>query len=264
VRDILDAAEKRLKLNEYETARFENTGYVRWESILQFYSIGLVKAGWLVKKKGVWYVTPEGTDALKLSARDFIDVSNKKYYEWKKMQPPAPTGGPEPRPDPPRPPEYEQAVGLARAEIRAHIAALDAYSFQDPVAALLRAMGYHTPFIAPKGPDGGIDILAYRDPFGTQNSRIKVLVKHRMQKANVQEVRQLSDLLNKDGDTGLFVSSGGFTDDALDAIRNAPRHIEKLDLDTLIDLWDEYYEKMDEEYKSRMPLRHVAFLAPLD
>ena len=37
------------------------------------------------------------------------------------------------------------------------------YEFQDLVAALLRAMGYYTPFIAPKGKDGGVDIIAYRD-----------------------------------------------------------------------------------------------------
>ena len=26
---------------------------------------------------------------------------------------------------------------------------------------------YYTPFIAPKGKDGGVDIIAYRDPLGT-------------------------------------------------------------------------------------------------
>ncbi len=34
------------------------------------------------------------------------------------------------------------------------------------VAALLRAMGYYTPFISPRGKDGGVDILAYQDPIG--------------------------------------------------------------------------------------------------
>jgi restriction system protein len=157
---------------------------------------------------------------------------------------------------------YDQAVGLAREEIRHFINEVDAYRFQDLIAALLRAMGYHTPFVAPKGKDGGIDILAYRDPFGTQSPRIKVQVKHRDQKATVQEVRQLVGLLNKDGDTGLFVSISGFTDEAVSAIRNASRHMEKLDLDTFIDLWEQYYEKMVEEDKALMPLRRISFLAP--
>jgi len=38
-------------------------------------------------------------------------------------------------------------------------------------------MGYHTPFIAPKGRDGGIDVEAYSDPLGTVAPRIIVQVK---------------------------------------------------------------------------------------
>ena len=76
------------------------------------------------------------------------------------------------------------------------------------------------------------------------------------------EIRQLSGLLNKSGDTGLFVSSGGFTPDAVEAIRNAAKHIEKIDLDSFIDLWEQYFDKMDEEDQARLPLRRIAFLAP--
>ncbi len=35
-------------------------------------------------------------------------------------------------------------------------------------------MGYHTPFISPKGKDGGIDIIAYQDALGINKPRIKV------------------------------------------------------------------------------------------
>ena len=49
---------------------------------------------------------------------------------------------------------------------REHIAKMNPYEFQDLVAALLRAMGYYTPFVSPKGKDGGIDIVAYQDPLG--------------------------------------------------------------------------------------------------
>ena len=40
------------------------------------------------------------------------------------------------------------------------------YQFQDLVAALLRAMGYHVAWVAPPGKDGGTDIVAYTDPLG--------------------------------------------------------------------------------------------------
>jgi len=57
------------------------------------------------------------------------------------------------------------------------------------VAALLRGMGYYTPFVAPKGKDGGVDVVAYRDPLGTESPRIQVQIKHRESFATVQEVR---------------------------------------------------------------------------
>jgi restriction system protein len=225
----------------------------------------LTKAGWLLKKKGIWYVTPEGLENLQLSPKEFITTVNKKYREWKDAQTaPEDQISENAQKTESRRQAYEQAVGLAREEIRNYINNLDAYYFQDLVAALLRAMGYYTPFVAPKGPDGGVDILAYRDPFGTQIPRIKVQVKHRTQKATVQEIRQLSGLLRKDGDTGLFVSSEGFTEDAITEIRNAPRHIERLDLDTFIDFWEKHYDKMEEEDRSLLPLRKIAFLSPIE
>lgn len=56
----------------------------------------------------------------------------------------------------------------AREGIRKFIVSKSPYEFQDMVAALLRAMGYHRPFIAPTGKDGGIDITAYLDPLGVK------------------------------------------------------------------------------------------------
>jgi restriction system protein len=71
-------------------------------------------------------------------------------------------------------------------------------------------MDYYTPFVAPRGKDGGVDIPAYRDPVGSVPPRLKVQVKHREQKVNVSEVRELMGLLAKEGDVGLIVSSGSF------------------------------------------------------
>lgn len=34
-------------------------------------------------------------------------------------------------------------------------------------------------YIAPKGKDAGVDIIAYRDPLGMASPRIKVQIKHR-------------------------------------------------------------------------------------
>ena len=158
---------------------------------------------------------------------------------------------------------FGQTEGLARQEIRDFIKSLDPYAFQDLVAALLRGMGYYTPFIAPRGRDGGVDIIAYQDPLGTREPRINIQVKHRNQKTAPAEIRELAGVL-KDGEIGLFVSSGGFTSESIKALNIGNRHMEKIDLDAFIDLWENNYENLDEEDKSLLPLRSIMFLAPND
>ena len=145
--------------------------------------------------------------------------------------------------------------------IRDHIKALNPYEFQDLVAALLRAMGYFTPFISPKGKDGGIDIIAYQDPLGAKSPRIKVQVKHRPEAAiAVDDIRGLTGLLNKDGDIGLFVTSGRFTSESERSSRDGHIHIKLIDGHALIDLWTEFYSSLTDEDKNRLPLKSISFL----
>ena len=125
----------------------------------------------------------------------------------------------------------------------------------------MRGMGYYTPFVAPKGKDGGIDVIAYRDPLGTESPRIQVQIKHRESPAAVQEVRQLMGLLQKEGDVGMFVSTAGFTPDAKAAARSSHIHVELIDLQRLIVLWQEFYSKLTDEDKSLLPLTPIYFLA---
>ena len=109
-----------------------------------------------------------------------------------------------------------------------------------------------------------MDITAYRDPLGTVTPRIKVQVKHRQDSALVDEIRQLMGLLQKDGDVGMFISTGGFTGDAVSAARGSHVHVELVDLTRFIELWLDFYNKMTDEDKRELPLRAVYFLAPLD
>lgn len=57
---LMEALSKRVYLDDWAKSTLEKTGNIRWQSILHFYSIDLIKAGYLLKKKGVWYLTPEG------------------------------------------------------------------------------------------------------------------------------------------------------------------------------------------------------------
>lgn len=137
------------------------------------------------------------------------------------------------------------------------------YDFQDLVAALLRGMQYHTPLVSPPGKDGGLDIMAYRDPLGMVEPRIKVQVKHRAEvKVNAREIREFMSLLNKQGDTGLYVSTAGFTSDAIAEVRHAKFHIELLNLDDFISHWERNYDNLSDEDRALLPLRRIAFLGP--
>jgi hypothetical protein len=48
--------EKRIQLTEHDRAVYEKSGYIRWRSVLHFYSIDFVKAGFY--KEGEWALVP--------------------------------------------------------------------------------------------------------------------------------------------------------------------------------------------------------------
>jgi len=261
---VIQEVEKRSKFDDWATQRYEKTGYVRWWSMLHFFSIDCIKAGYLVKKKGVWYITPEGEEALKLGPVGLLDAAGAAYRKWRQENPKKVEAT-----EVEEEVEQEALFNLDEIEqkayegLRHHINAKNPYEFQDLAAALLRGMGYFTPFVAPKGKDGGIDIIAYRDPLGTVSPRMRVQIKHRPDStSSVQEVRQLMGLLQKDGDVGLFVSTGGFSPDAKTTARSSHVHIELIDLERFINLWQEFYPKLSDADKAAMPLYPVYFLAP--
>ncbi len=264
-REVLSEVENRVHLDDWAKAKYEKSGYVRWQSILHFFSIDCIKAGYLVKKKGVWYLTPEGENALNLGEVGLLNEATTAYRKWKSENQPAEI---EEGQDVSEEGQQGQKATIHEIEqlaiegLKKQINQKNPYEFQELVAALLRGMTYYTPFVAPKGKDGGIDVIAYRDPLGTITPRIKVQIKHRDTSATVQEVRQLMGLLQKDGDVGMFVSSGGFTPDAKTTARSSHVHVELVDLDRLITLWQEFYQKLTDEDKAVLPLLPIFFYAP--
>jgi restriction system protein len=224
-----------------------------------------VKSGFLLKKRGVWFLTPEGENALKLGEEGLFKAADEAYRKWRLANPKTvDDAGAEPDAEAAEPAEsLEPSLDVIQTNamegIKTAIRAKNPYEFQDLCAALLRGMGYYTPFVASRGRDGGIDILAYRDPLGTTSPRIKVQVKHRTDAAGAPEIRQLIGVLGSDGDVGIFIASGGFTSDANSAARNSRLHIELVDLDRVIELWQEFYPKMPDEDKQHLLLRPVYF-----
>lgn len=267
--EIIEQIRSRLSFDNWETERYEKTGYIRWESMLHFFSVDCVKAGYLQKVKGTWSVTPEGEEAMKLGPEQFLASATKAYWAWKRAN--TSKENPELLEDVPATEAnteekshtalLEQYQERASESLRNHILAKNPYEFQDLVAALLLGMGYHISHIAPKGRDGGIDIIAYNDPLGTQPPRIIVQVKHRPEsKISSDDIQRLSGTMKRESDVGIFVTSGEFGQPARLEARLSHKHIELIGFDRFIDLWIKYYDKMSDEEKYKLPLQPIYFL----
>lgn len=270
-RNVMNRIRETIELTDWEKQVYEKTGYVRWESIFHFFTIDCIKAGFLVKNKGVWYLTDEGDKEIAKGATELLNNATKAYRAWsaENKLPKADLlleGAliPEIEENPAKESQatFDQVEEQAITGIKAFIRAKSPYEFQDLVAALLRGMKYHTPFISPKGKDGGLDIIAYNDPLGATVPRLKVQVKHRPDSSvPVDDIRSLTGLLNKDGDIGLFVTSGLFTAESERSARESHRHIRLIDIDTFITLWQEFYHKMTDDDKNMLPLKPIYFLS---
>lgn len=120
------------------------------------------------------------------------------------------------------------------------------------VAGLLRAAGYRTS-MTKRGGDGGRDIVASPDGLGLDYPRIIVEVKHRKGSISAPQLRSFAAALRQ-GDRGLYVSTGGFTKEALYEAQRAPAPICTLNLDQFVRKFLESYEHTDVETRSILPL----------
>lgn len=272
---VLEQIEKSLPLTDFEQDTYPNRpGIRRFEKTVRFATIPHVKAGWLVKSKGKWTLTNEGIAAFKKyhDPEEFDRRAVTLYKEWAASEKDSSdilSALNEVEDDKITEEAFaratlEEAEEGAWQEIRDYLASLNPYDFQDLVAALLRAMGYHIAWNAPPGPDKGVDIVAFTDPLGTKPPRIKVQVKRRADKISVEVVRSFIATLGEE-DVGLFVSTGGFTKEAENEARNQERRkITLLGLEQLFDLWVQHYDNLDQEGKRLLPLKPIYYFAPTD
>lgn len=265
--EVLRRLEEVVPPTEYEDSFYpRNPNVRRREKAVRFATIPFVKAGWLRKEKGIWRVTPDGlaADERYPDPQDFAREAIRQYREWKKTQAPDPDDFAEAEEQevPDTTSILEEAEESASAEIRTYLMAMNPYDFQDLVASLLKAMGYHVTYVSPPGPDQGVDIVAYTDPLGASGPRIKVQVKRRTEKTSVDGIRSFMAVLGQQ-DVGLYISTGGFTSEASRETRaQENRRLTLIDLDRLFALWVEYYEEVPEVERNLLPLRPVYFLDP--
>jgi len=149
----------------------------------------------------------------------------------------------------------EEVVSRGHELIKDKIQGLDPEEMEELTAALLRAMGYQTR-VSARGPDRGVDVLASPDGLGLTQPRIKAEVKHRSGTMGSNPIRSFIGAL-REGDRGLFVSTGGFTREARYEAERATIPVTLIDIDMLADLVVTNYERFDIEGQRLLPLVKV-------
>ena len=270
-RDALAALAATVTLTEYEAGSYESGR--RFEKIVRFATVDTVRAGWLIKNNGIWTLTVEGAKALKLY-KDPLEFNRKAaqlYQCWLKDHKKSKTGidsliaeesDLEDESDKSVSVSYEEAKEQAQEKIDTFLHAMDSYDFQRLVAELLKAIGYHVTWIAPPGKDGGVDILAYTDPLGTQGPRIKVQVKQQQKAVTEPDLKSFMANIGQH-DSGIFFCTGGFTKDAEAYARNQEsKRIMLVDSAKLVQLWTDNIHRLSDQAWQRLPLTPIYFLTP--
>ena len=241
---------------------------------MRFATVDTVRAGWLIKEGGIWTLTQEGAQALKLyeDPLEFHKKAAQLYQQWRKhykgvqsdAQAPIVTDVEEVEDESEKSVSvsYEEAKEQAQEKIDTFLHAMDAYDFQKLVADLLRAIGYHVTWIAPPGKDGGVDILAYTDPLGTQGPRIKVQVKQQQKAVTEPDLKSFMANIGQH-DSGIFFCTGGFTKDAETYARSQEsKRIMLIDSAKLVQLWTDNIPRLSDQAWQRLPLTPIYFLTP--
>lgn len=149
----------------------------------------------------------------------------------------------------------DETVAQSHELIKDKIAALLPEEMEELVASILRAMGYKAK-VSPKGPDRGVDVIASPDGLGLTQPRIKVEVKHRDGSMGAPAIRGFIGAL-REGDSGLFVSTGGFSREARYEAERSTFPLTLVDLDDLADLIVSHYESFDLDGRALIPLVRI-------
>lgn len=157
---------------------------------------------------------------------------------------------------------YKNTTETTKDMIVSRFDSFDGYEFQAIVRDTLKAAGLF-PKPIKSGRDGGVDIEAYRDQLQLGPDRIVVQVKHRAGPVTGPEMREFRGALNNH-DTGLYVSTGGFSPDAKKEAESRQPIVKMYGWEDFINLFLQVYDKLDNETKAQVPLETVYLLHPTE
>ena len=155
---------------------------------------------------------------------------------------------------------YDLALA-AHDQIVAHIQVrFHGHAFAELVNAVLMADGWVTK-LSPPGPDGGVDILAGRGPFGLDAPRLCVQVKSQNSPADVTTYRTLQGSMQTfKAEQALLVCWGGFNKAVLNEAKQGHFTVRLWDSRDLVEAVYRTYEKLPAEIQADLPLKRVWML----
>jgi len=115
-------------------------------------------------------------------------------------------------------------------------------------------MGYQARVTQFSG-DGGVDVVAHRDPLGIEPPLIKVQCKHVSSSMSRPDVQRLIGTLSP-GELGLFVTLGSYTKEAT-SLEREKQNLRLLGGTDVVRLTLDHYEALPERWRARVPLRRV-------
>ena len=249
--EVLAHIPQATRLNETEQEYLPDSHIQRYERVVRLATIPCVKAGWMVKNKGRWFITDEGKQACKSfsTAQAFSQEAGRIMDAWRQSRSVLAL-------------ITEEAEEKAWGQIHTYLQELRPYEFQVIVGDLLKALGYHLTWVAPPEKERGfVNFVVHTDALGLNMPRIKVHVLHTGQPVMFEGLKAFMSVLGTD-DAGIFISSGGFTGNVLEEARDQRIYrITLIDLEYFFDLWLEYYDKLTQEAQQRFPLKPIYFLS---
>ncbi|MFN8074232.1 MAG: restriction endonuclease [Kineosporiaceae bacterium] len=126
--------------------------------------------------------------------------------------------------------------------------------FEEFTADLLRALGYQAR-VTQYGQDGGVDVIAHRDPLGVEPPLIKVQCKHHTSTIGAPEVQQLIGT-QQGHELAVFVTLGKYSVPAL-AIERQRSSLRLLSGEDVVGLVLDNYEALPQKWRSRIPLTRL-------
>lgn len=130
--------------------------------------------------------------------------------------------------------------------------------FEEFTADLLRSLGYQAR-VTKYGPDGGVDVIAHKDPLGVEPPLIKIQCKQRTATIGAPEVQQLIGTQSS-GELVVFVTLGSYSREAF-SLERQRAGLRLLTGEDIVSLFLNHYASLPERWRSIIPLTPLLVVA---